>query len=75
MSSAANAYFVYGSKIYHPTTLDRSIKNINMSSTRSVQHKFYPYEIAFDIDKSLNQNQPEQDTGRRRYFFPPSFTN
>lgn len=74
MKPSQTNYFVHGSKIHFPSRNNDTINTRYVLNTPQF-YKYYPYEVSFSSDRSLEQSQEDPETGRRRYFFPPSFTN
>ena len=73
MKPAQNAYFVHGSRIYHPTKTNSFIANkstINDTYVAESKVKVYPSFYDFGPDNSTMQNDTDESS-YRRYFFPP----
>lgn len=70
----SNGYFIYGGRLYHPTDAGLSIPNSSTLVDTYVDKdiKTTPSFYNFGTDYTNKQNI-EDETGRRRYFFPPSF--
>lgn len=69
------AYFIYGSRIYHPTRTNHTIVNkTTTDDTYIEERKQNPYSLVFGQDYANSQNLSDSNE-RRKYFFPPSFTN
>lgn len=67
-------YFVYGGRLYHPTRNGSFVPNTNtlVDTYTESEIKKTPSFYEFGTDYANHQNK-EDETNRRRYFFPPSF--
>jgi hypothetical protein len=70
----SNGYFIHGGRLYHPTNVGISMPNSSTLADTYVEKvvKKTPSFYDFGTDYS-NQQNTEDETDRRRYFFPPSF--